>query len=210
MAAVEGVGHGTELEQIQARSRAVANKSLDVTRHLLALTEESKEAGIQCLVALDDQGEKLDNIERGLNDVHSDLNQAKQSLKEMEKWCGLCTLPWKRGPPKMKSDDDVWSGKNDGKVVSSQPPRVMTDDRNGCGPMTGYIGRITNDAMEDEMEECMVQVNTNIGNLRNMALDISSELENQNNQLKRMENKTDSNVEELKIANEKAHKLMKN
>ncbi|XP_047994784.1 synaptosomal-associated protein 25-like [Leguminivora glycinivorella] len=185
MAAAEGVGHGSELEQIQARSRAVANKTLDATRHLLALTEESKEAGIQCLVALDDQGEKLDNIERGLNDVHSDMNTAKESLKQMEKWCGLCTLPWKRGPPKNKSDDAVWNGKNDGKVVvSSQPPRVMTDDRNACGPMTGYIGRITNDAMEDEMEECMVQVSTNIGNLRNMALDISSELENQNNQLK--------------------------
>lgn len=39
------------------------------------------------------------------------------------------------------------------------------------------------------MEECMVQVNTNIGNLRNMALDIGSELSNQNNQIERIKDK---------------------
>ena len=38
--------------------------------------------------------------------------------------------------------------------------------------------RITNDAREDEMEENMSQVNTMIGNLRNMAIDMGSELEN--------------------------------
>lgn len=34
----------------------------------------------------------------------------------------------------------------------------MMDDRNGMGPQSGYIGRITNDAREDEMEENVGQV----------------------------------------------------
>lgn len=46
--------------------------------------------------------------------------------------------------------------------------------------------RITNDAREDEMEENMGQVNTMIGNLRNMALDMGSELENQNRMVDRI------------------------
>lgn len=62
----------------------------------------------------------------------------------------------------------------------------MMDDRNGMGPQGGYIGRITKDAREDEMEENMGQVNTMIGNLRNMALDMGSELENQNRQIDRI------------------------
>lgn len=62
----------------------------------------------------------------------------------------------------------------------------MMDDRNGMGPQGGYIGRITNDAREEEMEENMGQVNTMIGNLRNMALDMGSELENQNRQIERI------------------------
>lgn len=62
----------------------------------------------------------------------------------------------------------------------------MMDDRNGMGPQGGYIGRITNDAREDEMEENVGQVNTMIGNLRNMAIDMGSELENQNRQVDRI------------------------
>lgn len=49
--------------------------------------------------------------------------------------------------------------------------------------------RITNDAREDEMEENMGQVNTMIGNLRNMAVDMGSELENQNRQVDRINRK---------------------
>lgn len=66
------------------------------------------------------------------------------------------------------------------------------DDRNGLGPQGGYIAKITNDARETEMEENMGQVNTMIGNLRNMALDMGSELENQNRQIDRINRKVSS------------------
>lgn len=68
------------------------------------------------------------------------------------------------------------------------------DDRNGLGPQGGYIARITNDAREDEMEDNMQQVNTMIGNLRNMAIDMGSELENQNRQIDRINLKVRANV----------------
>lgn len=54
--------------------------------------------------------------------------------------------------------------------------------------------RITNDAREEEMEDNMGQVNTMIGNLRNMALDMGSELENQNKQIDRINRKVCINV----------------
>lgn len=44
--------------------------------------------------------------------------------------------------------------------MNNQPQRMM-DDRNGMGPQGGYIGRITNDAREDEMEENVGQVRKN-------------------------------------------------
>ncbi len=46
--------------------------------------------------------------------------------------------------------------------------------------------RITNDDREEEMEENMQQVSTMIGNLRNMAQDMGTEVENQNRQLDRI------------------------
>ena len=48
------------------------------------------------------------------------------------------------------------------------------------------FGRITNDDREEEMEENMQQVSTMIGNLRNMAQDMGTEVENQNRQLDRI------------------------
>jgi synaptosomal-associated protein 25 len=115
-----------------------------------------------------------------------------------------------------KEDAGTWKSSEDGKIVSGQPTRVV-DERNGAGPMTTqYIAkyaielifnfnaiiiesniynsivcnlRITKDAREDEMEENMGQVSTMIGNLRNMAIDMGSEIGSQNQQLDRINQK---------------------
>jgi len=50
----------------------------------------------------------------------------------------------------------------------------------------GDCGRITNDAREDEMEENLVAVSGMVGNLRNMAIDMNSEITAQNKQLDRI------------------------
>lgn len=98
-----------------------------------------------------------------------------------------------------KEDEGTWKGNDDGKVVNNQPQRMM-DDRNGMGPQGGYIGRITNDAREDEMEENVGQVNTMIGNLRNMAIDMGSELENQNRQIDRINLKVIAYLASVRIS----------
>ena len=74
---------------------------------------------------------------------------------------------------------------------------------------TSYIARITKDAREDEMEENMGQVSTMIGNLRNMAIDMGSEITSQNSQLDRINQKAESNKNRIQGANERALKLLK-
>lgn len=60
----------------------------------------------------------------------------------------------------------------------------------GGAEMTGnFITRITNDAREDEMEQNMIEVSGMISNLRNMAVDMGSELESQNKQIDRINQK---------------------
>lgn len=51
------------------------------------------------------------------------------------------------------------------------------------------IFRITNDDREGEMDENIQQVATMVGNLRNMAIDMSTEVSNQNRQLDRIHDK---------------------
>ena len=72
-----------------------------------------------------------------------------------------------------------------------------------------FIAKISNDAREEEMEENMEQVSAMIGNLRNMANDMGGELENQNQQLDRINLKAASDITRVKMANDKAAALMK-
>ncbi|XP_061721714.1 synaptosomal-associated protein 25-like isoform X3 [Cydia pomonella] len=197
----------SELEQLQMRQGQVTDDSLESTRRMMQLCEESEDAGGQALHMLSHQGEQLDRIEEGMDQINADMREAEKNLSGMEKCCGICVLPCNKGAS-FKEDDGTWKGNDDGKVVNNQPQRVM-DERNGIGPQAGYIGRITNDAREDEMEENMGQVNTMIGNLRNMALDMGSELENQNRQIDRINRKGESNETRITLANQRAHELLK-
>uniref|UniRef100_A0A1B6CG89 Synaptosomal-associated protein n=1 Tax=Clastoptera arizonana TaxID=38151 RepID=A0A1B6CG89_9HEMI len=198
----------TELQELQLKAGQVTDESLESTRRMLALCEESQDAGSKTLQMLGQQGEQLDRIEEGMDQINADMREAEKNLTGMEKCCGLCVLPCNKSAS-FKEDEGTWRGNDDGKVVNNQPQRVM-DDRNGLGPQGGYIAKINpKDAREDEMEDNMGQVNTMIGNLRNMAIDMGSELENQNRQIDRINRKGESNETRIAVANQRAHDLLK-
>lgn len=54
--------------------------------------------------------------------------------------------------------------------------------------------RITNDAREDEMEQNIGEVSGMIGNLRNMAIDMGTEIDGQNRQVDRINQKVTLSV----------------
>ncbi|XP_054152969.1 synaptosomal-associated protein 25-like [Oppia nitens] len=198
----------TELEEIQMKANAVTDDSLESTRRMLLLCDESKEAGIRTLVALDEQGEQLDKIEEDMDKINTDMKEAEKNLTGMEKCCGICVCPCGKSS-EFKEDAGTWKSSEDGKIVSGQPQRVV-DERNGGGIIsTQYIAKITKDAREDEMEDNMGQVSTMIGNLRNMAIDMGQEISSQNQQLDRINAKAESNKDRIQGANERAQKLLK-
>ncbi|XP_049276381.1 synaptosomal-associated protein 25 isoform X4 [Rhipicephalus sanguineus] len=222
-AAVQDAANGggeLTVQMLQQKIDDGTTESLERTRNMIALCEESKEAGIRTLVALDEQGEQLDRIEEDMDKINADMKEAEKNLTGMEKCCGICVCPCQKvlvraeevamtlTGKEFKEDASTWKANEDGKVVNSQPARVM-DDRNGAGPTSGYIARITNDDRENEMEDNMVQVSTMIGNLRNMAIDMGSEIESQNRQIDRINQKTESNKLRIEEANKRATKLLK-
>jgi len=199
----------SELSTIQMQMNQTTNESLESTRRMLGLCEESKEAGIRTLVMLDEQGEQLDAIDTGMDRINAEMRDAEKNLEGLEKCCGLCVLPWKRTKNVEKSAaySKTFKGNEDGKVNSSGPRQIVS--QNGMGPGSGYIQRITNDARETEMEENLQQVSTMIGNLRNMACDMGSEIGNQNNQIERIKGKTDISQMRIEGANKRAKTLLK-
>ncbi|KAK3753328.1 hypothetical protein QZH41_015279 [Actinostola sp. cb2023] len=63
---------------------------------MLQMSEETQDVGIKTLVTLDEQGEQLDRVEEGLDQINVDMKEAEKNLTGMEKCCGLCVCPGKR------------------------------------------------------------------------------------------------------------------
>ncbi|KAI1895856.1 hypothetical protein AGOR_G00111070 [Albula goreensis] len=194
-----------ELADMQQRADQLADESLESTRRMLQLVEESKDAGIRTLVMLDEQGEQLERIEEGMDQINKDMKEAEKNLTDLGKFCGLCSCPCN----KLKGSDaykKAWGNNQDG-VVASQPARVV-DEREQMAISGGFIRRVTDDARENEMDENLEQVGGIIGNLRHMALDMGNEIDTQNRQIDRIMEKADSNKTRIDEANQRATKML--
>ncbi|XP_077095120.1 synaptosomal-associated protein 25-B [Siphateles boraxobius] len=191
-----------ELTDMQARADQLGDESLESTRRMLQLVEESKDAGIRTLVMLDEQGEQLERIEEGMDQINKDMKEAEKNLTDLGNLCGLCPCPCN----KLKGGGQSWGNNQDG-VVSSQPARVV-DEREQMAISGGFIRRVTNDARENEMDENLEQVGGIIGNLRHMALDMGNEIDTQNRQIDRIMDQADSNKTRIDEANQRATKML--
>ncbi|XP_072247991.1 synaptosomal-associated protein 25 isoform X1 [Leuresthes tenuis] len=201
----------TEQEELQRRANQITDESLDSTRRMLQLVEESKDVGIRTVVMLDEQGEQLERIEEGLDQINSDMREAEKNLTDLGRCCGLCSCEKLKAFEESGAYKAVWGGASsqDG-VVSNQPPSSrVVDEREQMIMSGGYIHRVTDDAREDEMEENLTQVGSMLGNLKSMALDIGNELESQSDLIGRIRNKAELNVTRIDAANQKANNLMK-
>lgn len=189
------------LEGLQLRCNQVTDESLDSTRRMMDMCGEAKDAGIKTLVALDDQGEQIEKIEGGLDSINADMGLAEKALKAMDLAFGIFPKFWKKSEG-FKEDEAIWGEQKGGGGGGPQQPGV--EIASGA-----FVARITNDDREAEMEENMEQVSAMVGNLRNMACDMGSEVERQNVQLDRINMKAGSDIQRVKGANDKAAALLK-
>ncbi|TSO67441.1 Synaptosomal-associated protein 23 [Bagarius yarrelli] len=185
------------VEQMAIRANQVTDESLESTRRMLQLAEESRETGTKTMVMLNQQGEQLQHVEKGMDQINQDMKHAEKNLTDLSKCCGLCVCPCDRvrsiendGRYKRtwaSGSDTASTGGGDRGVVSSQPTSLHNGQATtGSGP---YIKRITNDAREDEMEDNLDQVGNIIGNLKNMAVEMGSEIDKQNKTIDRINDK---------------------
>ena len=48
------------------------------------------------MVALDEQGEKLQRVEENLDVINADMKEAEKNLTNLQKFCGLCICGCKK------------------------------------------------------------------------------------------------------------------
>ncbi|TDG99061.1 hypothetical protein EPR50_G00206980 [Perca flavescens] len=210
------------VEQMTMRANQVTDESLESTRRMLQMAEESKQTGVNTMVMLDQQGEQLRRVDEGLDQINQDMRQAEKNLTDLSKCCGLCVCPcnrvssiehdsqYKRTWGIRGADGEVDA--NGSKVVSKQPSGVnngQAGQENTSAPSGPYIKRITNDAREDEMEENLEAVGSIVGNLKMMAMDMGNEIDQQNKHIDNITSKAEMNRLRIDEANQRANKLLK-
>ncbi|XP_065371147.1 synaptosomal-associated protein 25 isoform X1 [Calliphora vicina] len=207
------ISRRTELEELKIQEGLVTDESLESTRRMLNMMHESEEAGIRTIEALDAQGEKLNNIEKGMDDINTGMSKAQKSLNRLKRCCNVCATPWKKVPTQDESYMEIQNGTVGNNTIVIDQPRRCYDERTpndgtSVNPETGYIKRITNDAREDEMDANLCQVNSILTNLRGMAVDMNSVLNDQNNQIERITAKSEVNSVRLDQAKISANKML--
>ena len=55
----------------------MTNESVEATFRMKNMREEATSAGVQTLVMLDEQGEQLNRIEEGMDQINSDMRKAE-------------------------------------------------------------------------------------------------------------------------------------
>ncbi|KAG8449677.1 hypothetical protein GDO86_016354 [Hymenochirus boettgeri] len=198
-------------EEIQLKANQVTDESLESTRRILNLAVESQDAGIKTITMLDEQGEQLNRIEEGMDQINKDMREAEKNLTELNKCCGLCVCPGKRAKDFETSENykNTWGNKeNPSENVVLKQPGQTNGQQGGAGQGSGYVNRITNDCREDEMDENLQQVGSILGNLKNMALEMGNEIDSQNKQIDRINEKAETNRSRIDEANTRAKKLI--
>ena len=206
-----------DLGDIQLQSDQLTNESLESTRRMLQLAEETQETGMKTLVALDEQGDQLDRIDGNLDQINADMKQAEKNLSGLEKFCGLCTCCWNRGGSKSAERSEAYKKGFDNDNYSSGENSKKTrgkgaDAMQFSGEATssgGYINRVTNDDREDEMDENLGQVAGIVGNLKSMALEMGEELDGQNKKIEDIQRKAEENQFRVEDANKRAEKILR-
>ena len=139
-----------ERYRLDQRIDHVTNQSVDATRRIRAVAEETNQMGVDTLITLNEQGEKLDNVERRLDDVNVDLKRTDRNLTRLE---ACCSCPC--GPRSTQSTRTY--KKAYGKKARQMEDVVSEQPRSGGGgggqPQGPFIKRVTDDTREDEMED---------------------------------------------------------
>ncbi|XP_064474176.1 synaptosomal-associated protein 25-like [Ornithodoros turicata] len=193
----------TELEMLRFKADEKADESLESTRRMLHLCEEAQGVAIKTIIRLDQQGEQLDSVEEQMDRINADLKEAEKNLRTMKRCCGgICPrLPRLRGDKKYP--ENAWKGEEpDVNVIEDQPGR-------SAHISDGYVAKITNDDRETEMDDNMGQVSQVIGHLKNLAIDMGTEIQEQNRQLDRLNFKGEYGMQHVHEANQQATNLLK-
>lgn len=194
-----------ENEKIGLAEKILEN-SFESTKRMLVLCDESEEVGSKTAVLLHGQGEQLKNIEEGMERISGELRQSNKYLNGLEKCCGLCMVPFRRRSKLQQVKSSLLNNNRNKTIVAQQPSASKTPKK--TDKKVRWMN-ITDSPLENKIEENLSEVDAMIGNLKSLALNMSEEIENQNNSIDNISLKQSCNIDNIEMLQRRAEKINK-
>ena len=167
-------------------------QTLESSRNIRRLAEQSEQAGVHTLAELDRQRENLNKAETKLENIDNQLDEAEEGLEHLGKCCGLCLCPWTKYRRRQKQKRlEIARLEHDEGVVDGQPRKDSTRGISGNDVQLKRI--VEDDHREDEINANVRYANKAVSNLAFMANEMGAELTTQNKQLDRINKKATAN-----------------
>lgn len=119
-------------EQQKRQQQLDDDPSIEATRNLLRACQEAQGVGLRTVTVLESQGEQLDNVERALDELSSDLDSAEEHLSKMRRplfWFCPWRCRWKKKKQQQqqRKQGEGETNKNNNKAKNNPGPKLRVD-----------------------------------------------------------------------------------
>ncbi|KAH6781653.1 soluble N-ethylmaleimide-sensitive factor adaptor protein 33 [Perilla frutescens var. hirtella] len=208
---------GLENQTVEELESYAAYKAEDTTKAVndcLKIAEDMREDGTKTLVMLHQQGEQITRTHMVATDIDHDLSRGEKLLGSLG---GMFSKTWK--PKKNRSisgpvitrDDPVQRKGNhleqrERLGLSSASKERSSHTRKPLTEPTNVMQKVEVEKMKQD--DALSNISNILGDLKDMAIDMGSEIERQNKALDHADDDMDELVSRVKGANQRTRRLL--
>ncbi|CAJ0950047.1 unnamed protein product, partial [Mesorhabditis belari] len=193
-----------------AEIEKMKNDSVNASRQMVFDIEVANMEGIRALSMLEEQDEKLDQIQTDLETIHNDMSEVKKDIGKMNRVLGcipkkiLSCIPISKCSRSNTADFEVYRRASQPAIQVSLKKNKLHEKRSETP-----THRLTGDsAAEDELEANLRQANEGVNNLRHLSIDIHSQLMIQDPKLNMLVSMAENSSAALGGAHKEVKKLI--
>ena len=227
-------------QQLLAERRAIEERTLQSSKVSLGLVYETEKTGIETAEELVRQREQLNNVEEKLDSMNSIMRVSQKHLTSMKSIFGGFKNYFGRtgetnatpnrnqnnsisSRPGIQSDSPLSNAidslRNDSNANSARNHPVLAQrgiDTNGFRfeddsdpkPQTNYKSRSRQ--IDQQLDQNLSELDLGLGRLKNLAIGLGSEIEDQNQTLDRITGKAERAEDTLQHQNRQMKRILKN
>ncbi|XP_057791870.1 SNAP25 homologous protein SNAP33-like [Salvia miltiorrhiza] len=208
---------GLESQTVEELENYAVYKAEDTTKTVnscLKIAEDMREEATNTLVMLHQQGEQITRTHTVAADIEYDLSRGEKLLGSLG---GMFSKTWKpkknraiKGPSTTRGDPVQRKGNHleqrERLGLSSASKERSSNARKPLSDPTDALQKV--EVEKGKQDDALVDLSNILGELKNMAIDMGSEIEGQNKALDHAEDDMDELVYRVKGANQRTRRLL--